>query len=114
MKFKKFLTLAFLLGSLLVMSLILIEHASKNLGVEDSSALFGGKLESGYLYAGYLIAVEPDSKVTTCGVAFIDDSTAVTAAHCIIKGAAHYLGTGEFKLSLRNNFEVLYAEQNPQ
>lgn len=113
MKFKKFLRIGILLVFVLITSFLLIEYASKNQSLEDSSALFGGKLESGYPYAGYLIAVEPNNKITTCGVAFLNEKTAVTAAHCIIDNASIYLGTGEFKLSLRNNYEIQYAEQNP-
>lgn len=112
MKFKKFLRVGILLITLLTITFLLVDYASKNQSLEDSSALFGGKLESGYPYAGYLIAVAKNNKVTTCGVTFIKPNIAVTAAHCIVKDASIYLGTGEFKLSLRNNFEVQYAEQH--
>lgn len=114
MKFKKFLRITILLIFVLTISFLLIDFASKNQSLEDSSALFGGKLESGYPYAGYLIAVEPNNKVTTCGISFIEKNIALTAAHCIVKDASIYLGVGEFKLSLRSNFEIEFAEQNPE
>lgn len=100
-KIIKLLTLfAFILVGLLVTI-----YVGRNLAPEDSSALFGGKLETGYEFAGYAIAYQ-GNKITTCGVAFINSSTVVTAAHCVPNGAEIYVGTGEFKPARRDNIAV--------
>ena len=100
----KIIKILSLLAVILVGLLVTI-YASKNLAPESSSALFGGKLETGYEFAGYAIAYN-GNRITTCGVAFINSSTVVTAAHCVPADAELYVGTGTFKPARQDNIKV--------
>lgn len=80
-------------------------YIGKDLAPDSSSALFGGKLESGYPFAGYSIGYQ-NGKVTTCGVTFLNESTAVTAAHCLPGDAEIYIGVNEFKPNRNDNIKV--------
>src|SRR5260221_6653085 len=84
-----------------------------NLAPTDTSALYGGKLEDGYHYAGYLIAFENDSKVTTCGVTFLSGNIAISAAHCIPNNSTIYVGTNQFRLQSSDNISASDATINP-
>lgn len=94
-----------LLVAAVLVTLLGVIYVGRDLAPEGSSALFGGKLESGYPFAGYSIAYN-GGKITTCGVTFLNSSTVVTAAHCIPSGAEMYVGTGEFKPARKDNIKV--------
>lgn len=87
-------------------------YLNRNLAPDSSSALFGGKLESGYEFAGYAISYN-GNKVTTCGVTFINSSTVVTAAHCVQEGAEIFVGTGTFKPDRKDNIQINSYVVNP-
>lgn len=94
-----------LLVAVVLVSILGVIYLERDLAPESSSALFGGKLERGYPFAGYSIAYN-GSKLTTCGVTFINTSTVITAAHCVPNGAELYVGTGDFKPSRKDNIKV--------
>lgn len=87
-------------------------YIGESLAPQDSSALFGGKLESGYEFAGYSIAYQ-GNKLTTCGATFINPSTVVTAAHCIPNESELYVGFGDFKENRDDNIAVSSFVINP-
>lgn len=64
----------------------------------DSSALFGGRLESFYPTAGFLVIFQDDGIVDFCGVSFTTNTSGVTAAHCFDKSGERFVGKGEFTL----------------
>lgn len=86
---------------------------TSNLAPVNTSALFGGKLEDGYPYAGYLIAFENDNKVTTCGVTYLSQNIAISSAHCIPNNSSIYVGTNQFRLQSSDNVSVSDATINP-
>lgn len=67
------------------------------LSSEDSSALYGGRLETGYPSAGFMLSYDGLNLVDLCGIVLISPSTAVSAAHCFDKGTEFYQGINEFK-----------------
>lgn len=100
-KFIKIL-LILLVGLFATLAIIAL---NRDLSPDRSSALFGGKLENGYNFAGYAISFK-DSKVTTCGVVYLSSTIAITAAHCVIDGAEMFVGTDQFKLDKSKNIKV--------
>ncbi len=72
------------------------EITTNFLAPEDSSALFGGKLESGYPSAGYLIGYRNGSPEELCGLVYISPTQALSAAHCFDKSEDFYNGEGQF------------------
>jgi len=94
-----------LLVAVILVGILGTIYLNTNLAPESSSALFGGKLETGYEFAGYEIAYN-GNKLTTCGVTFLNSSTVITAAHCVQEGAELYIGTGTFKPARKDNIKV--------
>ncbi|MCA9380944.1 S1 family peptidase [Candidatus Dojkabacteria bacterium] len=85
-----------------------------NLALDDSDALFGGELEKGYPFAGYLISYEPGGAMKTCGYAVLNKNIAVTASHCVDNSESIYLGLGDFSLQESNHISVIKATQKEQ
>lgn len=88
--------LLFLLLPILVIGAIvyiLIDYS-----IDNSDAIYKGKLEAGYPHVGYLQILYEDGQIGICGANIIDQDTIVTAAHCLIDNGyeALYIGTGEF------------------
>lgn len=83
------ITVVVLLGSLIL-------NTSTN-APQDSSALVAGRLEFGYQYVGYVVS--DTGKV--CAGTLIDESTIITAGHCLSyeAGNSFKFGIGEFSLS---------------
>lgn len=79
-----------------------------NLGVEDSGALFGGRIEKGYLSAGFLV-VETQQSLKTCGFSAISNQIAVTAAHCVDDARKIFMGLGQFTNDTQNLKQVRRA-----
>lgn len=67
-----------------------------NLSPDDSSALYGGRLESGYLSAGFLITEMTNGSSKTCGVSVITNQVAITAGHCVDDAKTIRIGAGDF------------------
>lgn len=74
-----------------------------NLSPDDSSALYGGRLESGYLSAGFLITDTTDGTAKSCGVSVITNQVAITAGHCVDDAKTIHIGAGDFS----SNYNVL-------
>lgn len=77
-----------------------------NSAIDDSSAIFGGKTETGYPSAGYLVTYETPTTITTCGLVYITNEIAITAAHCVEEGKTFYAGIDEFSYLVKDNFDV--------
>lgn len=77
---------------------------------EDSSALYGGELESGYPSAGYLVTQTPGS-TKTCGYTVLNKQEAITASHCVDEATDMFLGKAEYKPDLANTLKVSTALQ---
>ncbi len=89
------------------------EKIRQNLQPNDSSAIFGGELESGYDFAGYMISDKGNGNIEVCGVAILNQDTAITAAHCADDNTPIYVGTGSFSLNQSDYFRVDTVEVHP-
>jgi hypothetical protein len=93
-----------------VSAILVIMIGNGNFAPTDSSALYGGSLESGYPSAGFLVSYA-DDKVKTCGFSVLGPNVAVTAAHCVDDTQIMYLGKGEFNFDHANQVRVIQARQ---
>lgn len=89
----------------------IVRLISLNQSADDSDALFGGELELGYPFAGFLISYEPGGGVKTCGYTVLSNELAITAAHCVDNSEQLYIGLGKFTT---NTSELLRVEQATQ
>ncbi len=103
----------FIILSFLLLSILVIDLTQRDLSPDDTSAIYGGKLETGYPEIGYMTAFEDESSIFTCGVTFLSNDLALTAAHCIKQNSTIYVGENQFKLEAKENIEVLEATQHP-
>lgn len=93
--------------------LFLLYQETGEVSVKHSDAIYGGKLEEGYESASYIFSYNFDSDlVSTCGTVLLNDSTAITAAHCIDENASIYLGTKDFSVNPNQNYIVSNAQTN--
>jgi hypothetical protein len=98
-KFKPlFLTFCalFLLG---LLALIIVRTTNET-ATADSDVLYGGQLEAGFPYAGYLLGFTDNNKLNVCGSVFLTKSKLVTAAHCVDKEVRqNVVGSGQLEIS---------------
>jgi len=83
----------------------------QNLGIGDSSALYGGELERGYPSAGYLISYGVNGSIQTCGFTVLNDKVAVSASHCVDGSKEIFLGKRDFSFNNEKNIKVTKATQ---
>jgi len=116
MKIKNRLKIFIFLVIFIVGGLIINEIGSifQNLALKDSSAIYGGQLESSYPYTGYMNEVTQDNKLVTCGATFLTSDVAVSAAHCIKPRSTIYLGINDFKLNATDNYLTEDSSINPE
>jgi V8-like Glu-specific endopeptidase len=88
-----------------------IRLISLNQSADDSDALYGGELELGYPFAGFLISFEPGGGSKTCGYSVLSKNLAITAAHCVDNSEQIYLGLGDFSTNTSNLMRVTQATQ---
>lgn len=70
---------------------IIYDRVGEDQSAENSSAIFGGRLERDYPSAGYMIAYVNDTTASICGLVKLDTGLAITAAHCMTDVAKVYL-----------------------
>lgn len=99
---------------LLFFFLYLYSNFDSGYEIDDSSAIFGGQDEFGYLSAGYLVSYESSNSIRTCGVTYLNQNTALTAAHCVENGNNFWVGTGEFSYIEEDNAAVQEVIIHPQ
>lgn len=114
-KLKKYLsiTTGLILLSLSAIAIGFTVRESNDVGPDNSQALFGGKLESGYPFAGYLINYLENNKVKICGSTFLKQDTVVTAAHCINDNAQIYAGNYDLEFNIENNYQATEVKVKP-
>lgn len=111
---KKLIILLLFLGLIGGGGFFLYTQLQTNQGIDDSSALYGGELERGYPFAGYLISYEPSGAMKTCGYAVLNNQVAVTASHCVDNSESIFLGLGDFSVRADNHIQVTKATQKEQ
>ncbi|MDQ6984938.1 MAG: trypsin-like serine protease [Candidatus Dojkabacteria bacterium] len=77
-----------------------------NQSSEDSSALYGGRLEAGYPSGGYLVSENSEGKYNYCSIVTIERGKAITAAHCVEDTVALEIGFNSFVFEGDNNLQV--------
>jgi hypothetical protein len=105
---KKKVIVVLLLILLPILSVLAITIAliSRNVTPEDSAAIYGGQLEQGYPYVGYLVSYLPQNQINVCGTVYLDNKTAISAAHCVDDASSVYLGDFDFSSYVSNNYET--------
>lgn len=105
------------LFGLLIALIILLgigwELRRRSLAPEDSDALIGGQLESGYSATGFLVTFLSNNTVEYCGATLLDSATAITAAHCVDTPGTRFFGLGEFTTDSSNLRRVSGTTQKP-
>lgn len=95
---------------LLIAGIFLSELSKQDQSAQDSGALYGGSIEKGYPYAGYLIA-ETRNGSKSCGYAVLTPTIAITASHCVDDAESILLGLGNFNYDKVNKVIVNTAVQ---
>lgn len=108
-------TVILFLGSLaLIVGTIILEMRTQNISPDESSAIFGGQIENElYPYAGYVISYGDNLSVNLCGLTYIDEDIAVSAAHCFDSKLTAYLGYSLLELNPDSNFLAQDVVINP-
>jgi len=112
-KLSKKLAIFVLIVILIITTFRIGDEVLKNIALKDSGALFGGKLENSYEYAGYFILDKNNGSYKICGTAFVSPTQAITAAHCIDNGEA-YVGVGKFSNNQNDYISVIDINVHPQ
>lgn len=79
-----------------ILFLTFIKSQEKNTLIDDTSVIIGGKVETGYIFAGYLLSSIGNNRLNICGGVFLNASTFLTAAHCVHKTNSVVIGVGEY------------------
>jgi len=91
----------------------LVERIRLSLEPEDSSAIFGGRLESGYDFAGYMVSDKGNGDIEVCGTVIINKTTAITAAHCVDSNLKVSIGLGNFSTNINDYYTVAKVDIHP-
>lgn len=83
----------------LVSSLLLVNFT-------QVKSLYYGESTSEYKQSGYMITNLGDGKAGICGINFVGEKVAITAAHCIHQGKDTYADTGEY--------DEYFVDKSPQ
>ncbi|MEO6728650.1 MAG: trypsin-like serine protease [Candidatus Dojkabacteria bacterium] len=98
--------LAFVLVTILTTYVI-----QRNQSPQDAEALYGGRTETGYPSAGFLLIETSAGGVKLCGYSVISSRVAITASHCVDDAKNIYLGRGQFTQDSANLLKVDKAIQ---
>ncbi len=79
----------------------------ESLGTTEADALYGGTSDlTSYASAGYLLDYSSLFSQQVCGITFMSDRIAISAAHCFKPDGLYYAGTGVIKTGPTENFPV--------
>ncbi len=92
---KRVLILTFILFGIFLL-IGVTERLRKSNAPLDSGAIFGGKLESGYPFVGYIVSEISFTEFELCGGALINKNTVVTASHCVDDTSEVFFQLGNF------------------
>ncbi len=113
---RSFLKLS-LLSLFVIMIGIIFVIMRDNLAPDDSSAIYGGKPEAGYLSAGFLASYKERNtgayELVSCGLVYLSSNQAITAGHCIKEDNTIKVGTGNYNSDINANVEVNEAIIHP-
>lgn len=109
----KTLILVLLLIVTLSGSALIVQRISEDLAPEQSSALFGGELEFGYPFAGYMIAYGENGGASICSMTYLTPRIGVTAAHCTNPGSTILAGESAFSSNTADNTQASAYHTKP-
>lgn len=115
-RFSKTISLILLFILLLgfIGAILVIRYQTElNNSPEDSGAIFGGRLESGYEFAGYVISDLGDT-LKICSAIFLSPTQAATAAHCLDNDGEKFVGLGNYTSSRSSYKEIKEVIINPE
>lgn len=99
---------------LLVGTLVFVNQISQSsIAPAESDAIYGGQLESGYPYSGYMIVTKSDGRISICSTTYLAPNVTISAAHCVFEDATTYVGEGQFRVSQDDNYIVRDIETKP-
>lgn len=108
-KVRKFQSLvAVLLAFVSVVSVTLLNAYPESLSTEEADALYGGRTEvAAYPSAGYITDYSSVFSRQACGIAYLSQSTGLSAAHCFTEGKGlYYTGKGVYKSDPPSNTPI--------
>lgn len=94
--YPKRIVLLFMMGAFILATILATYVIQRNQSPTDAEALYGGRLESGYPSAGFLIIETTSGGLKLCGYTVLSGRLAVTASHCVDDAKNIYMGKGQF------------------
>lgn len=92
-----------------------IRQSSESLSTEQADALYGGTTNpTEYLYAGYIMDYSSLFGREVCGVTYLENGVAVSAAHCFEDDRVYFLGDGVISTSPDQNAPIIRYELHPE
>ncbi len=80
-------------------------QTENNNAPNDSNAIFGGRLENGYEFAGYVISDKVTS-IEICSAIIVSPTQAITAAHCLDNDGQKFVGIGSYTSEATQYYNV--------
>lgn len=111
-QFQRILKICFLI-LLLFLFIGFAEKLRRSLNPTDSSAIFGGKLENGYDFTGYIVSNKGNGDLEICGAVLINQNNALTAAHCADGNSQIYFGINQFTTDSSQYIKVTKVDIHP-
>ncbi|MEP7103599.1 MAG: trypsin-like serine protease [Candidatus Dojkabacteria bacterium] len=107
----KRIVLIFLLITFILATILATYVIQRNQSPSDAEALYGGRLETGYPSAGFLINETTTGSLKLCGYSALNGRVAITASHCVDDAQNIYLGRGTFTQDTNDLLKVDKAIQ---
>lgn len=105
--------IVFLVGLGIILYVATTLSQQSDISPEESSALYGGRVEAGFPAAGFMLHVDASGGLAFCGFSMISSTTGITAAHCFDQGIKHYAGFGTFTIDTSKLIPVADFVQLP-
>ncbi|MFS8131323.1 MAG: trypsin-like serine protease [Candidatus Dojkabacteria bacterium] len=107
----KRIILIFMLIAFVLVTMLATYVIQRNQSPTDAQALFGGRIESGYPSAGFLLIETTAGGLKLCGYSVLSGRVAITASHCVDDAKNIYMGRGDFNQDTSNLLKVDKAVQ---
>jgi len=107
----KRIVLIFMLIAFLLVTFLATYVIQRNQSPTDAEALYGGRTETGYPSAGFLLIETSSGGLKLCGYSVLSARVAITASHCVDDAKNIYLGRGQFTQDSANLLKVDKAIQ---
>lgn len=112
MKRFRSLLLVFTFAALSITAVYVGSQITEDQSSEDSSAIVGGRIETGYPAAGYMLSNKGDNLFDYCGLVNVNPGTVITAAHCLDDTRGISLGFADFTAEANDQYPVTRLYRN--